>query len=396
MNNKKKIYIITSSFPFGKQEVFLENEVNYLSKFFNITLVPTYYYLNDKEIRRIPNNVDYLLPYISNNFFENLFVLFSGHFLKIRLKEFLKILFSFKFAFYKEFFVSSRNMILFRNSEAFYQIKMNPDFIVYFYWANSSIIVSKYFSNKVYVRVHGGEFNPYYSNGYVAYPNLRAYTKCTFLPISEDAVNKLRKYNECADFVISRLGIRNKFISIKTFSSSLTIVSCSSIIYLKRLDLIIDSLSLVKRQVNWFHFGDGPLLDKFKNYSLDKLNNNVSINWMGRISNSELFQFYENNDVHLFINLSDTEGVPVSVMEAFSFGVPALVRNVGGLAEIVNESNGWILKNPFNAKQVASIIDNYSVNDFIKLSNNAYFTWCSKFNADVNYLNLAQLINDNN
>lgn len=42
--------------------------------------------------------------------------------------------------------------------------------------------------------------------------------------------------------------------------------------------------------------------------------------------------------------MSDSEGIPVSIMEAMSFGIPVIARNVGGMSEIVNEENGLLLE----------------------------------------------------
>ncbi len=53
----------------------------------------------------------------------------------------------------------------------------------------------------------------------------------------------------------------------------------------------------------------------------------------GGISNAEVFQFYRDNKVDLFVNASTSEGLPVSIMEAISFGIPSIATNVGGLVK---------------------------------------------------------------
>ena len=45
-----------------------------------------------------------------------------------------------------------------------------------------------------------------------------------------------------------------------------------------------------------------------------------------------------------FINLSDSEGIPVSIMEAMSVGIPIIARDVGGNREIVTNNNGCLLE----------------------------------------------------
>ena len=49
------------------------------------------------------------------------------------------------------------------------------------------------------------------------------------------------------------------------------------------------------------------------------------------------------NDFDLFVNMSLSEGIPVSIMEAISFGIPIIATNVGGNAEIVNDETGVLI-----------------------------------------------------
>ena len=43
-------------------------------------------------------------------------------------------------------------------------------------------------------------------------------------------------------------------------SGTFVMVSCSSIVNLKRIDRIVELLSLLRIKVKWYHFGEGPLL----------------------------------------------------------------------------------------------------------------------------------------
>ena len=45
---------------------------------------------------------------------------------------------------------------------------------------------------------------------------------------------------------------------------------------------------------------------------------------MGEVENKEAKAFFLNNAVDFFINASESEGVPVSIMEAMSASVPAI------------------------------------------------------------------------
>lgn len=54
----------------------------------------------------------------------------------------------------------------------------------------------------------------------------------------------------------------------------------------------------------------------------------------------------------VFILPSNYEGLPVSILEALSFGIPVVASNVGGISEVLNTGNGFVVEN-----NVESFID---------------------------------------
>ena len=53
--------------------------------------------------------------------------------------------------------------------------------------------------------------------------------------------------------------------------------------------------------------------------------------------------YYKNESINLFVNTSSSEGLPVSIMEACSFGIPIIATDVGGTSEIVIENKTGML-----------------------------------------------------
>src|SRR5690606_31774998 len=120
---------------------------------------------------------------------------------------------------------------------------------------------------------------------------------------------------------------------------------------------------------------------------------NITVNFVGQKSQKELKEIYENKYFDFFINTSEYEGLPVSIMEAFSFSVPAVATNVGGTSEIVNAENGLLIDKDFNVEQVAYTIELFFLNKKLtSFRNNAHNTWKRKFNADNNYQKLIEKI----
>ena len=122
---------------------------------------------------------------------------------------------------------------------------------------------------------------------------------------------------------------------------------------------------------------------------------NLSFEIKGNVENNEILDFYNKNFVDLFFNVSETEGIPVSIMEAQSAGIPVLATDVGGTSEIVNNKNGFLIEKDFNVSSVVEIIQNYlnESPENIKLKRNlSYTNWLEKYNAEKNYTEFAQLI----
>ena len=197
------------------------------------------------------------------------------------------------------------------------------------------------------------------------------------------------------------LKLQTSFLGVKeTFfqdfpKKKLTIVSNGWIQPLKRFDLIVNTLKTIDGiEIKWIHVGGGAVNDKyftdFKRLVANSLNNKPNIDYelMGDVKNEDIYDFYKNNHVSFMINVSTTEGIPVSIMEAMSFGVPVLASNAGGTPEIVDNLNGLLLSefpNVTTLKNAIYLFYELSDNDFIKKRKKAYSTWKDKFNADKNY-----------
>src|SRR5690606_35919751 len=82
--------------------------------------------------------------------------------------------------------------------------------------------------------------------------------------------------------------------------------------------------------IQWHHFGDGPQMSLLEREKSEISIKNLTITLHGRVENSKIYDFYRYNPVDLFINLSSSEGIPVSIMEAISCGIPVVATNVGG------------------------------------------------------------------
>jgi glycosyltransferase involved in cell wall biosynthesis len=146
----------------------------------------------------------------------------------------------------------------------------------------------------------------------------------------------------------------------------LRIVSCSWLIPRKRVHLIIQSLQAyletAQVRVEWVHIGDGYLKKKLEKYAAKAFSKkNIIYAFKGYMENEEIFEYYRTHSVDLFMHVSSSEGVPVSIMEALSFGIPVLASNSGGVAEIVDEHNGHLVDLSAGPEDIAECIGTLSL-----------------------------------
>lgn len=178
----------------------------------------------------------------------------------------------------------------------------------------------------------------------------------------------------------------------------LRLVSCSSVIKLKRLDLILDSLSKVSSfKVEWHHFGGGYDFENIKSRAESINNDLVSITLFGNTSNQEILTRYGSYNYNLFINVSTTEGVPVSIMEACSYGIPTLATDVGGTREIVSNETGYLVDKDVTPEELEAIYEKHlklSLNELNRISDLCIEKWEKKFNGAVNYKQLINLLKE--
>jgi glycosyltransferase involved in cell wall biosynthesis len=122
--------------------------------------------------------------------------------------------------------------------------------------------------------------------------------------------------------------------------------------------------------------GKGPLFEYYSNSF-----NYKNVNYLGFVSDEQLTELYDTNDLFVFPTLF--EGMPTVVLEAMSYGMPVIVSDVGATAELVNEHTGYLVtKN--SVKELKDAIKTFfdlPATEKERLSANAFshveghFTW---------------------
>lgn len=176
------------------------------------------------------------------------------------------------------------------------------------------------------------------------------------------------------------------------------IVSCSSIIEVKRLHLIVEALAQIKEYpIVWHHYGTGHL-EKELCHLAGKLPANINYEFKGFVKHPQLLEMYVKEGYDLFINVSEIEGIPVSMMEAMSVGIPVLGPRVGGVPEIVKDGeNGYLFDKDGDITELSEYIMkfvNMTDEEYSILRKNCYQFWNENHNMQINYKKFAEDIMD--
>lgn len=393
MEEKDKVlFLITDNYPFGIGEEFIENEIeilaNKLKKVYIISRNE-----KDEQTRKMPNNCEAIrldINKFKKKYKIQILAILSDKYYMI---DWLRNKAKKKIRGYQFTAKSIEEKIL----EVIKQENLTKDeVVVYSYWFYygayaASMLKRKNIVGKAVARAHRYDVFLEANSQYLKKETLE---KLDYLyPCSKNNEKYLKNIygDKFTNIQTSYLGTINKN-KFRLKKDSLTIVSCSNLISLKRVELIIETLHEISKekdynQIKWIHFGDGVEKSKLLNLAKKKLNK-IEYIFKGAVSNREVLEFYKNNDVKVFIHLSSSEGLPVSMMEAQSFGIPVIATDVGGVREIINSKTGILLPSNPEINEIVDAVKkmlNLSQEKYNEYQINSYGNWKKNFNAEINY-----------
>lgn len=389
--------IYTAGFPYGNSETFLQAEILELSQYFNkIYIIPSF---GRGAKRGVPDNVVVLTPLREKRW--------------SNIRVYLKGLICFRELYNHEDFTFNVPKISFFKRVKYYgyailtknKIKEHlpsDASLHYSYWLDFnafslSVLKKEGIIESCICRAHG--FDLYNERGEKSLSFIRPATlkniDKVFL-ISEHGRDYLMKqFPEFAGkYLIARLGTSDPgFLNPIPEITDFTILSCSVINANKRISLIEESLICFNNKypsinVKWYHLGGGPGINIFRERTAVVFkDSSIQCYFPGQMTSSEIFEVYKTIPVSLFINVSESEGLPVSIMEAQSFGVPVIATGVGGTPEIVDIENGFLLEANPAPMEIAELLYNIYRNPegWKDKRSRSRESWESKFRAELNY-----------
>ncbi|SHE69521.1 Glycosyltransferase involved in cell wall bisynthesis [Mariniphaga anaerophila] len=220
--------------------------------------------------------------------------------------------------------------------------------------------IAKKFNKKVIVHIHGGMFHEFYYNAKLSLKDKIS----DFINNSDTVVCLSSRWEK---FFTENFEPRH-ILTIPNIITTPTIKDIRlnekgivSFLFLgligtnKGIWFLLETLSNykvhLKGKAKFYLGGNGEikkLQELIRRYQLEDI-----VSFIGWVSNEDKQMYFNGADI--FILPSYNEGLPISILEAMSHSLPIISTRVGGIPDIVDNSNG-ILIEPGNQKQLYDAI----------------------------------------
>lgn len=414
------LFFFTNTFPFSPGEEFIEAEVAYLSAAFDkVILVPSFPYLRRGSQREIPENFNLIAPKALDgsrkNYGEVLgFCLRHPHATFTaarnslpRLPQLRHMLEDFKLDLFSRMIVKS----ILKSVSAL--VNDEDDVVFYSYWLYAPARVAvelrsrlKRLDSRIVSRAHGYDlYSERRSSNYLPQRELLFENLDAVYSVSEKGQGYLAgRYPEFAEKISTRrLGVTAAHTAGNASRQELIVYTCAYLHPVKRIPLLIGGLAATQLRgipVRWIHMGssaDTKAVEEIEGIAQEKLTPG-SFEFLGNMSNDEVREQYERRPGFVFINTSESEGTPVSIMEALAQGLPVIATDVGGNRELISPElgmfDGLLDSNP-SSEEIADAIEKLadaSPQEFQRYVSGSLQSWATRWSSDDNYQRFATFL----
>lgn len=249
---------------------------------------------------------------------------------------------------------------------------------------NSIAHLSKKFSKKVIVHLHGSEFKDYYNQS--SYKNKVKIQKFFSLVdvtivLGNDWNDFIRRIAPRANIVVVNNAIKIPEYHIQIRHTPFTLLFLGVLIERKGVfDLLKAIKSIIKQSYNikLYIAGTGLKEKEMREYCLNNgLKDNVE--FLGWVSNAKKEKVFLNSD--LLVLPSYNEGLPIAILEALSYGLPIISTNVGSISDaVINKRNGLLIS-PGNVEELKNGI----LNIYLSYESWKYYSTQSRIIAEERF-----------
>ncbi|MCM1387775.1 MAG: glycosyltransferase [Bacillus sp. (in: Bacteria)] len=407
---KMDMYLITQDFPYGySEDTFVKPEYPYLCDRFHVSVIAA-------EVGEVKNPNPQIEAYIiptSQCLWDKILSLFRFFCEKdcyIEMAAILKDRRQVLKRIYRMLMFGAAAETFYRRLKKKTGLNQNTYALFYFYWFDYKCFGltmhrHKFPNIKIIARTHG----------YDLYDYRELYGRQFFKPQTDAGLERLifaaqfakdyylERYNkkDGKKYPLCRLGVTDKGMTTTIRKAickdDFLLLSCSNTACFKRIELIIDGLSVIAdKKIKWVHIGGGDELANLEKTAWEKLQgkDNIQYEFMGMMPNEAVIRFYREQYVSCFITMTATEGgSPVSVQEALSFGVPVIATAVGELPRMVSDNGILLPKNPTESEvghAIAHMTGIYGTEEYFGMCEQSLQIFKDKFDAERNFGALAK------
>ncbi|WP_338868981.1 glycosyltransferase [Spirosoma sp. SC4-14] len=129
--------------------------------------------------------------------------------------------------------------------------------------------------------------------------------------------------------------------------------------------------------------GDGPLVEKVKKVS----EANATIHYLGILNKEEVIQEMQQCQALIFPSIW-YEGMPMTIIEAFSLGTPVIASNLGAMASMIQDGYNGFHFTPGDSDSLLTMLDKWSSLTDVKKQlfyKNALDTYRKNYTPEANY-----------
>lgn len=138
-------------------------------------------------------------------------------------------------------------------------------------------------------------------------------------------------------------GVTNRELRSISERETFKIITVTRFDYPKLPDLLVRSLALIKQDnIKLDIIGYGPQEKEIKDL-INKHNLSNKVKIYNSVKKEDVINMLADSD--LFVLISKHEGLPITILEAMSVGLPIIASNVGGIPEEIDSSCGVLVDN---------------------------------------------------
>lgn len=266
-----------------------------------------------------------------------------------------------------------------------------------FYRKSVIVKMGKIFKKKIIIHMHGSDFDVFYhkESNEKQKKIIRQTLSCSdiILALSEEWKEKIKKY--CGNTEILVLYNAAIIPESNLYSNNSCYISLMG-----RLDErkgVYDLIHVIGEICSKYPYlkfklaGDGDLERLKKNIKSLGIEKNVEV--LGWINNEKKFEILKKTLIYLLPSYN--EGMPMSIIEAMSYGIPAVTSDVGGIPRLIKHGeNGYLIK-PGDIEALKKYLFKLISNEALrqKFSEQTYLRAKSLFDINENAKQLVNIYN---